>query len=168
MKAQTQVHVHPKDREEGGSPDLHPTRYIYQKNIAVSQPAVVSGDRFIVTIERRFGTHWTCREVDAPSDRVPQVFTVIPHKDLIPFESNQSVLPEPEVRIDINQCQPEELVRSCPGIGAAAHWIVERRPKTGYQSLAYLKQLNSDLPIDWIALNSRISFTPVTRPASPS
>lgn len=157
-KAESQS-VEPIDSSLLGSL-THPDRYIYQKNIAISDSLV--GDRYIVTVERQFASHWTVREVDAPADRVPQLFTVIPHKDLIPWQStDKKVLPEPEVRVDINSCTTPDLIKAMPGIGVAAHYIVERRPKTGYPSLAYVKQLNADLPIDWVGFNSRVSFTPV-------
>lgn len=136
---------------------IYPQKYIYQKNI--NTPNNTGEDRYIVTIERRFTSHWVVREVDASSGQLPRSFTVVPHQDLVPYGLSDPAIPVVEVRIDINSCSTDELIKACPGIGVAAHYIIDRRPTTLYQTLSQLKQLNQDLPIDWVGLNSRISFT---------
>lgn len=127
-------------------------RYIYAKNICKSPHDAI--DRTEVVVERQLTTHWIVVESDPKPGTQPQRFTVIPHQDLLPVGAALPDLISEEERIDINTCTSSDLLKRCKGLSVCAHILVDRRPKTLYTSWAHVKQLNSDLGIDWAGLQS--------------
>lgn len=129
-------------------------KYIYGQGI-VTDPEKCE-TRIVVTIERRLSNGWIAVEAEVPSGQLPQRFMVLPHSDLIPYGSDSHKQSKPEERINLNSCTESELLNACPGLGVCAHMLVSRKPKTQYSSIAQVKQLNTDLNIDWAGLQSKV------------
>jgi hypothetical protein len=67
-------------------------------------------------------------------------------------------IPNPE-SVNINQVSFTEMHKSLPGIGrAGAKKILANKPSSGYQDIEELKELNSDLAINWDELKEVLVF----------
>jgi DNA uptake protein ComE-like DNA-binding protein len=138
----------------GGASSSPLEKYIYGQGI-VDNPENCD-DRVVVTVERKLTSGWIVVEADVPSGQLPRRFTCVPHLDLKPCGADSHTQAKPEERIDLNHCSAADLLKAVPGLGVFAHYLIDRRPRTLYSSIAQLKQLNTDLSIDWAGLQSRI------------
>lgn len=123
-----------------------------------------------------FDTHWNCR-LNVGGRQV--IVSCVPGVDLFEHEAsptpetttaevipllpnnNPSTAVEPKAgdKLNINTANFSSIRKHMGGIGRSApKKLIDNKPEGGYRDFAHLKELNSDLQINWELVESVVVF----------
>lgn len=136
-------------------------------------------NQLVIPIEGQlFDTHWNCKlnvggreiivcavpgvdlfEHDVAPTSTPEPITA----EILPLHPNNStstaVEPKEGDRLNINTANFSAIRKHMGGIGRSApKKLIDNKPEGGYRDFAHLKELNSDLQINWELVESVVVF----------